>query len=312
MTTMIFTTVFVYCLCALVAVLQSTSPDSTFLASLASALNISTLSAFSKALHLAGLAPRPTLPSPLVDMSVEPLLDHKLINHTTTDYSYLDSALPVDLEDSFSVNLSRDYLRLTATGLIILFGLILLCTSHTPYRATKPKNPSLTLAVQVVEADTTTLTGNVICYPPIQNTLRTVYPPADSALLSGFALASPLALVLDPSALCYSDALENSPQDLATPSIYEHLFLTPGDPLFELITDPLDLDEQLSNIFVANAAGYADIELGDGFKMFAPFDSDEVHVLDTHAQEAEAWQTFLWDDDENESEDDEHFDEDHG
>ncbi|KAI9067347.1 hypothetical protein FKP32DRAFT_1588704 [Trametes sanguinea] len=187
---MIFSTVLVYCLCALVAVFQSTSP--AFLTSLTSSFNTPALSTFTNLLHIAGytishiliqhdtyqdhhsLAPRPTLPAPAHNSSIDSSLINK-ITHTTMDYDYVLYTNPLDLNlgtlgDSdldglcalgySSVEFSRKYLRPTAAALVVSLGLVILCTPRTPHQNCVHKNSNRTPSRR--KPDTATRMGGII------------------------------------------------------------------------------------------------------------------------------------------------------
>ncbi|KAL7281493.1 hypothetical protein ACG7TL_004808 [Trametes sanguinea] len=313
---MIFTTVLVYCLCALVAVLQSTSPDA-FFSSITSAFHTPALSAFTDVFHLAGyiltrlmttynkahkftsLAPRPTLSATEVDSSIDSLLNNIKINHNKIHHDYVLYARPLEVEvelelgnsgiDGLSaggyspMKISRRFLRPAAAVLMISLSMLILCSLRTVHQTQIPKKSQRTL-----KTNTTTRMRDIIYQTPTQNALRIIFPAAEP---DDLAQPLPAATAVSVS----SDAFGTTALELKTASVYDALFdSSPGTVIFEPITEPLDMVGQPNDIFVANAVGYAVIELEEGQQMFAPFDPEEVHILDTDAPEEEAWQTYLW------------------
>ncbi|KAI8993944.1 hypothetical protein BD414DRAFT_535019 [Trametes punicea] len=243
---MILLTVLITSLFALTGVFQSLSVD-TFLSALSLAFTTPTLSALYNVFHLAGPAPRPTLPVPVFDISTgSPFSPFKDI---TSDYSSFDPIL--DLTDSILDDSPRPQSSLAHIHYRSYFGL-----------------PAVFLVFSLVLFS------------------WHLYRAMRSAITAPKSLQS--ELLKEPASLYDLDISGFSPAISATSSIYEHLFESSTSELaFEPITDPVDMVDQLNNVFVANTTGCAIIDLGHGQHLFAPFDSNELHILDTGPMEDE-------------------------
>ncbi|KAI0645870.1 hypothetical protein C8Q79DRAFT_926985 [Trametes meyenii] len=278
-----FFTVLVYvCAFAFAGVFQGLADDS-LLPYLTSVFNIPTLSAFN-ILPLAGLVPRPTLPPP--DLATP-------INSVTDVYPLLP--LSANFDDPVYAILREYYIWyqllgsssgflatvLTASSLLVSWYIYTIIFKEITPQYQHPSSPS--------NISTTSYNLNDIIYPNDQNPVQHIILPttatqnismpvsADSPARDSEAFDEPLA---------------------PAPDIYDHLFgASSGEQIFEPITSPVDMDQQLCDIIVNSTKGGAVVDCGEGkYPIFAAFDSDEMYHVGVdwlegydHEGEEEGW-----------------------
>ncbi|KAI0650563.1 hypothetical protein C8Q79DRAFT_1116163 [Trametes meyenii] len=269
---MFFTVIVYFCAFAFAGVFQGLADD-TLLPFLASALNIPTLSAFNlnTIFSLAGPAPRPTLPLP--DLPI----DQPTIN-TTDIYPFLTLEAPVPV--SFFARGSSVWYQFLgrSSGLFatVLAAFLFLVSWYIYTTIFEQKPSQYLLPSSSSNKSTVSYDLNNILYP------HTLSEPVQHIILPSTAtqtISVPVSTYLPTPESEASDDISIS--TAPTSDIYEQLFgSSSGEPVFEPITSPTDMVQQLNDIIVSNAKGGAVVDCGDGqYPILAMFDSDEMYYV---------------------------------
>ncbi|KAI0665991.1 hypothetical protein C8Q78DRAFT_488276 [Trametes maxima] len=278
---MFFIVIVYVCAFAFAGVFQGIADD-TLLPFLTSVLNIPTLSMFNNVFSLAGPAPRPTLSLPDLAISI----------NSTDIYPFLP--LSVNLDDlvpaySFAYGSSVWYKFLgRSSGLLaIVLAASLLLVSWLIYTTTFAEIMSQHLLPS--NKPTASCDLNDILYPNAQDPAQHIFLPT----ITSQTISMPVSADSPARDFVASDDV---PAPLApTPDIYDQLFgASSGDQVFEPITNPADMDQQLCDIIVNSTKGGAVVDCGEGYyPILAMFDSDEMHVgadwLEGYSEEEGGW-----------------------
>ncbi|KAI0645808.1 hypothetical protein C8Q79DRAFT_717552 [Trametes meyenii] len=269
---MFFTVIVYFCAFVFAGVFQGLTDDS-LLPFLISALNIPTLPAFNlNIFSLAGPAPQPTLPLP--NLPVDPLA----INATDI-YPFLTLEAPVPVH-FFAPSSSAWYIVLGGSS--VLFATILVAflflvfwfiyTTIFEQQQSRHLLQSSPFSKSIVSYNL-----NDILYPNAQEPAQYILLPPTATQPT----STPVSTSLPTSDSKASDDISTSVA--STPDIYDRLFGTSsGEPVFEPITSPANMLQQVNDIIVSNTKGGAVVDCGDGqYPIFAMFDSDEMYYVGT-------------------------------
>ncbi|KAI0677369.1 hypothetical protein C8Q78DRAFT_1074073 [Trametes maxima] len=270
---MFFTVIVYFCAFAFAGVFQGLADD-TLLPFLPSALNIPILSAFNFNIvfSLAGPAPRPTLLLP--DLPI----DLPTINNTHI-YPFLTLEAPAPVY--FFARGSSDWYKLleNSYGLLatVLAASLFLVTWYV-YKTTLEENPyQYLLPSPLYNKSTVSYDLNDILHPNTPEPVQHIILPTPTTQ----TISTPVSTDLPTLESKASDDISTSAAP--TSDIYEQLFGTSsGDPVFEPITSPADMVQQLNDIIVSNATGGVVVDCGDGqYPILEMFDSDETYYVGT-------------------------------